>query len=98
MINRRFLESAKSFIRRSPCFVFFFCNLGILGEGEQSFKDEKSPTRSWGGNRSASRTAVRAPLLATLPAESAAKECQCVRYHRPQERERVATRATPEGG
>ena len=32
------------------------------------------------------------------PTESAAKEHQCIRYHRSKEREESATRATAEGG
>ena len=44
------------------------------------------------------RALVREVPPAEEPAESAAKEHQCVRYHRSKEREESATRTTAEGG
>ena len=58
--------------RIGDCRVFIFCILWVLKEGKQSFKDEEAPTRSWGGNRSVWRSAVRVSQPETPWAESAA--------------------------
>ena len=46
------------------------CNLGVLGKGEQSFKDEESPAEGERGGQ-------------PIGQESAIEERHCRRHHRP---------------
>ena len=80
--------------------MFVFLYFGASGIEEQSFEDEESPAR-----RRARGTTIRSgvALLKSATARDTTDrerygERQCVRYHRPKEGEKSASRATADGG